>query len=50
MDHPDPVHAQTVLGTSSLAERWFRGLMIDWNDLLNLADLVREFPSTYSLC
>jgi hypothetical protein len=28
----------------------FGGLMIDWNDLLSLADLVRAFPATYSLC
>jgi hypothetical protein len=27
-----------------------RGLTIDWNDLLSLADLVRAFPATYSLC
>jgi transposase InsO family protein len=28
----------------------FGGLMIDWNDLLSLADLVRAFPATYSQC
>jgi hypothetical protein len=28
----------------------FGDLMIDWNDLLRLADLVRAFPVTYSLC
>jgi hypothetical protein len=28
----------------------FGALMIDWNDLLSLADLVRAFPATYSLC
>jgi len=27
----------------------FGGLMIDWNDLLSLADLVRAFPASYSL-
>jgi hypothetical protein len=50
MDHPDPVHAQTVLETTSLPSDDFGGLMIDWNDLLSLADLVRAFPATYSLC
>jgi plasmid stabilization system protein ParE len=28
----------------------FGGLMIDWNDLLSVADLVRALPATYSPC
>jgi hypothetical protein len=33
-----------------ITEDDFGGLMIDWNDLLSLAELVRAFPATYSLC